>query len=96
MLKVGGLKKIDFAGFVQSLKLDSSCLMLLDNASIHKNLFADAEPCGVQLPEFCFVPPYTPELNPIENVFHALKSRVRKLALQRNSSLSAEIEQCQI
>lgn len=97
VLKVGAIKKADFALFVQSLELGKSSLLLLDNAAIHKKLYSQAQYDSEDMPEFCFVPPYTPELNPIETVFHSLKTKVRKAALDRTlrkSTVAADVQTC--
>lgn len=51
------------------------CIVVLDNYSVHhsqavKDALPDLTACGVQ---FCFLPPYSPELNPIEPVWRQLK-----------------------
>ncbi len=50
--------------------------VILDNASFHRKakLKALLEPCGCHLLP---LPPYSPELNPIEHLWHQIKSFVR-------------------
>ena len=72
-IRQGSITKGIFNDFILQLDLNSSALVLHDNASIHKNLQGS-------LPDMCYVPPYTPELNPIETVFHTIKTCVRKQA----------------
>ena len=52
-------------------------VLILDNASIHKNdrLRELCEEHGVLLK---FLPPYSPDYNPIEATFHDLKAWIRK------------------
>jgi transposase len=70
-------KEVDgpiFARFVKSLPLSSSTTLFLDNASIHSS---DAA-CAVFAEKGCnveYIPSYSPELNPTENVFSIIKAR---------------------
>lgn len=52
-------------------------IVVLDNLSSHKGVQAQAlvEACGARL---LFLPPYSPDLNPIEMVFAKLKHLLRK------------------
>jgi transposase len=53
-------------------------VIVLDNATFHRKsvLYALAEKAGC---EVLFLPPYSPDLNPIENFGAWLKSRLRKI-----------------
>jgi transposase len=66
-----------FADFITALPYPPGTTILLDNASIHKTIAARQ---AMSQKEFTalFVPPYTPEFNPIELVFGYLKQRFRK------------------
>ena len=63
-----------FASFLDSLSFQPGTCILLDNASIHKgeDVRAVAQAKGFTL---CYTPPYSPEMNPIELVFGAIKQR---------------------
>ena len=54
-------------------------VVVLDNLAAHKNASARAaiEAAGAAL---VFLPPYSPDLNPIENAFSKLKAMLRKAA----------------
>ena len=56
--------------FLESLTSDTKILVVLDNASWHKKavrlMSTDKDYAGI---EFLFLPPYSPELNPIERVW---------------------------
>ncbi len=54
-------------------------IVILDNLAAHKSAAAWAaiEMAGAQL---LFLPPYSPDLNPIENAFSKLKALLRKAA----------------
>ena len=53
-------------------------LVVLDNLSSHKTLAAAAavETVGAKL---VYLPPYSPDLNPIENLFSKIKQSIRGL-----------------
>ena len=65
--------------FVNQLlpSLDKGTVIVMDNASFHskKRLFSAAQNAGCRL---VFLPPYSPELNPIENFWAWLKQFLRK------------------
>jgi transposase len=54
-------------------------IVILDNLAAHKNAAArrTIEAAGAKL---LFLPPYSPDLNPIENAFSKLKALLRKAA----------------
>lgn len=56
----------------------------MDNASFHrkKKIFAIAENHGFNL---IFLPPYFPELNPIEKYWACLKNHLKKILLNFSS-----------
>ena len=59
-------------------------VIVMDNASFHrkKNLIKIAEAKGMQV---IFLPPYSPELNPIEHFWNQLKNQVRENLLKSPS-----------
>lgn len=58
--------------------LPENSFIVLDNASYHKNLNIDEilEKKSIQL---IYLPPYSPELNPIEKIWASTKKRLRKI-----------------
>lgn len=74
-------KANDFCLFLEQLPYPRGTVIVLDNASIHKtNTVMDtASMKGYGL---LFIPPYTPEANPIELVFGVLKNAYYKLRFQ--------------
>lgn len=58
--------------------LPERSVIVMDNASFHRKstLFQLAQNAGHRL---AFLPPYSPELNPIENFWAWLKNRLRKI-----------------
>lgn len=80
-----------FAGFCQWLlapSLHPGDLVVLDNLSSHKSVAASRaiEAVGARL---VYLPPYSPDLNPIENIFSKVKQLLRGL---RPRSFSAIVE----
>lgn len=58
--------------------LDKGCVVVMDNASFHckSRLFSAAQKAGITL---LFLPPYSPELNPIEHFWAWLKRQLRSI-----------------
>lgn len=53
----------------------------MDNVAFHRSKSVDTISHDRRL-EALFIPPYTPDFNPIENVFGALKTIYRKLEFE--------------
>ena len=84
MILDGPVDGISFAGFCEQFlapTLQPGDLVVLDNLSSHKSAAANRtiESVGARL---VFLPPYSPDLNPIENIFSKLKQLVRGLRPQ--------------
>ena len=76
--------------------LDKGTVIVMDNASFHskKRLFSVAQNAGCIL---IFLPPYSPELNPIEKFWAWLKRCLRKILPfypSFDSALSAAFQLC--
>ena len=71
IIKKGSIKRVDVNAFINSLNIDKYAMIVLDNASIHKNLQLDI-PHSI-----CFTPPYSPEYNAIELCFAKIKGYFR-------------------
>lgn len=71
-------------------ELSPGDIVVLDNLSSHKNDAAREaiERAGA---EMLFLPPYSPDLNPIEQVFAKLKHLLRKAAARTVDTLWNEI-----
>ena len=85
----GGVKSLDFLEFVQRVlgpSLRPGKVVVMDNLGLHKNpevlRFLQARRCRV-----VFVPPYSPDTNPIELAFSKIKHMVRKAAARSVSAL---------
>jgi transposase len=80
MVLDGPLNSLCFAGFCQHFlapALQPGDLVVLDNLSSHKSSAATAaiEAAGARL---IYLPPYSPDLNPIENLFSKIKQLIRR------------------
>jgi transposase len=79
MVLDGPIDSLCFAGFCEHFlapTLHPDDLVVLDNLSSHKSSAATAavEAAGAKM---VYLPPYSPDLNPIENVFSKLKQLIR-------------------
>lgn len=77
----GPINAACFAGFCEQLlapTLHPGDFVILDNLSSHKSSAAIAaiERVGA---EMIYLPPYSPDLNPIENIFSKIKQWIRSL-----------------
>ncbi len=61
-------------------------ILVMDNLSSHKGptAISKIEATGAQV---CFLPPYSPDLNPIEQIFSKIKSHLRRLAVRTERKL---------
>jgi transposase len=91
----GAMNALRFVEYVRQHLLPSVCpgeCVIMDNLSPHKNakvrkLFASA---GVKV---LYLPPYSPELNPIEMSFSKLKSMVRKEKIWDSAKVQEFLQQ---
>jgi len=79
MVLDGPINGVSFAGFCEWLlapSLHPGDLVVLDNLSSHKSVAAT---CAIEAvgARFVFLPPYSPDLNPIENIFSKVKQLLR-------------------
>jgi transposase len=65
-------------------------IVVLDNLSVHKRLFVSRwiQACGARL---LYLPAYSPDLNPIEQMWSKVKSILRKLAARTVEALHEAI-----
>ena len=88
-VKKGSIKKEDMVGFLDRTgkleKLEKKVLVL-DNARTHhtEDVKKKLEELGV---EGRWLPPYSPELNPIEEMFSMLKRRLRYMRIRTEKEL---------
>ena len=77
----GAMDGAAFAAYVEKVlapELSPGTVVILDNLATHKN--AEAEKAMRQAGcWFVFLPPYSPDLNPIEMAFSKLKAHLRRI-----------------
>ena len=68
-------------------------IVVMDNLAAHKvaGVRQAVEACGAELR---YLPPYSPDFNPIENAFAKLKAHVRKSAARTLDALERSRRQC--
>lgn len=75
----GSVKAYHFRGFIGRLLCIENDVLIMDNVSFHKSsIVCQAYQDKKVIP--LWIPPYTPECNPIENFFSVVKNSYRKLA----------------
>lgn len=79
----GGVKSQHFRGFLTTLPKDGT--IVLDNASIHKTAKNSTQ-------RLVFLPPYSPQLNPVELCFNVLKSYVKRACVRSFEDLVQIVE----
>jgi transposase len=94
MVLDGAIDRAFFDAFVEDIlvhELRPGDLVVLDNLSSHKSERARAliESRGA---EVVFLPPYSPDLNPIEMVFSKVKQSLRSLACRTQTTLWAAMQ----
>jgi transposase len=71
--------------------LKPGMVVIIDNASFHKSSKIEAlvEAAGCRI---IFLPPYSPDLNPIEHHWAAIKNAIRKAASNANDFYEATVQ----
>lgn len=90
----GGMTKPDFINFMRDEllpRLPRGAIVVLDNLRSHhaKEVVELATAHGVRL---VFIPPYSPEYNPIEKAWSKLKAWLRKMRARTLATLMTAIE----
>jgi transposase len=65
-------------------------IVIMDNLGSHKNV-AVREAIEAAAAQLRFLPPYSPDFNPIENAFAKLKALLRKAAARTRDTLRAAV-----
>lgn len=94
MVLDGAIDREFFDAFVEDIlmrELKPGDIVVLDNLSSHKSEHARKliESCGARL---IFLPPYSPDLNPIEMVFSKIKQLLRSVACRTQTTLWAAMQ----
>ena len=80
-----------FLAYVEQILVPSlrpGDIVVMDNLSCHPAVRAAIEAAGAELR---FLPPYSPDFNPIENAFAKLKALLRKAATRTRDALWQEV-----
>ncbi len=86
----GAVNSSAFADFMLGLQTDERDVILLDNASTHKTTIAiDAMLSRGMTPYF--LPPYTPEFQPIEHCFSVLKGAFKRTSPSGTAKTASEM-----
>ena len=93
MTLLGALDSDAFAAYVREFLLPTltpGTFVILDNLSVHQraDIRARFDTAGCQL---IFLPPYSPDFNPIELIFSKRKTRLRRLAARTQEALDDAI-----
>lgn len=89
----GAMNQAAFETYVETQLtplLNPGTVVILDNLSTHKSLRA-AEALKEAKSWFLFLPPYSPDLNPIEQAFSKLKAHLRRIGARTYDDLIAAI-----
>lgn len=91
----GSVNGDTFASYVQHILVPTLIpgqTVILDNYSIHKGdvIRQTIEDAGCQL---CFLPPYSPDFNPIEQAFSKLKESLKTFQTNTFTQLSQAVKQ---
>lgn len=89
----GTMNRVTFDTYVETQlapTLRKGDVVILDNLSSHKSARA-AEMLRDRRAWFLFLPPYSPDLNPIEMAFSKLKTLIRKAAARTYDDLWAAV-----
>ena len=83
---VNGDAFVSFVAQVLTPTLKPGDLVVMDNLSSHKGAQVSALIHGAQA-ELLYLPPYSPDLNPIEHAFSKIKQQLRRLACRTVATL---------
>ena len=85
----GAMNRVSFDTYIETQlapTLSAGDIVILDNLAVHKS--AKAAQCLKERGAwFLFLPPYSPDLNPIEMAFAKLKAHLRKAAARSYDAL---------
>lgn len=89
----GSVNTIEFNNFIKELPWTENSTLIMDNVSFHKSKVVLDSAKGKNF-ELIFIPPYTPDCNPIENVFSVVKNNYRKRILDLSLNQNENIKLC--
>ncbi|KAI7960205.1 hypothetical protein MJO29_005273 [Puccinia striiformis f. sp. tritici] len=97
MAHEGSMRRLDIEYFLEEVLMPQmnpfpgpNSVLVLDNAAIHHNGRV-AEICEAANVLLVYLPPYSPDFNPIEKVFSVLKSKLKRHRVLTGTDADAEI-----
>jgi transposase len=87
---------IFFNGFLQSLSkkyAGKQVCLVMDNAAWHKSTAVQEQIALLKNLHICFLPPYSPEYNPIERLWLAIKTELKDRYWPDLMSMREKVEQ---
>jgi len=96
-VNLGAINGDAFSAYMQELLQyissidDSQAFVIMDNASIHRTQAIQNIFDGYSAIEPIYLPPYTPQLNPIEHLFSQWKGKVRRSSPNNEAELANAI-----
>jgi transposase len=96
LLLDGAMNGVSFLAYVEQIlapTLRRGDIVIMDNVSVHK-VAGVREAIETRGAILFYLPPYSPDLNPIEQLFSKLKGILRKAAARSMESLWAVIGSC--
>ena len=96
LLLDGAMNGPSFLAYIEQIlapTLQRGDIVVMDNVSVHK-VAGVREAIVARGASLLYLPPYSPDLNPIEQFFSKLKSLLRKAAARSIASLWATIRSC--
>jgi transposase len=81
-----------FSKFINKLPWPKGSVVMMDNASFHKGQVVN-DALNERAYSSIFTPPYSPDCNPIENVFSVIKGSFRKQSVDDDVNIDMVIEQ---
>ena len=87
---------VSFLAYVEQIlapTLKRGDIVIMDNVSVHK-VAGVCEAIAARGANLFYLPPYSPDLNPIEQFFSKLKAILRKVAARSMESLWTAIGSC--
>ena len=89
----GPVNTMEFNNFIKECSWNSNSILIMDNVSFHRSKIIK-ESIQLHSCQCVYIPPYTPECNPIENVFSILKNNYRKGVMDLTINHSDLVTRC--
>lgn len=80
------VKNLKDCGIISKLKKETKIIIILDNYPVHKAQLAQ-KACKILNIQLLLLPPYSPKLNPIEQVWRMIKRELSKIYIKDETFL---------